>query len=203
MLFIIGTMLFFGCDESDDPLNIQPFSENSEVEDLQIEVEDIQFSKEEEKLARDVYLYSYDLYNLYIFKNISDSEQLHMDSVTEIMEKYNIEDLSFEERGKFSNAALQQLYDDLTSQAAISIKDALIVGATIEDLDINDLNEFIFNNTYDDIEEMYEFLNCGSRNHLRAYIGSLENYNVIYDPQFISIEEFESIINNQSEICYN
>jgi hypothetical protein len=203
MIFIFGTLLFFSCDESNDPLDIQTFTESSEVEDLQIEVRDLQYLKEEEKLARDVYLYSYDLYGLNIFKNISNSEQMHMNSVTEILIKYQIEDLSFEERGKFSNVFLQQLYDDLTNLADKSLTDALVAGATIEDLDINDLDEFIFNNTYEDIEDMYELLSCGSRNHLRAYIGSLNNFNFTYKPQFISVEEFESIIYNSNEICNN
>jgi len=203
IIFIFGTLLFFSCDESNDPLDIQTFTENSEVEDLQIEVRDLQYLKEEEKLARDVYLYSYDLYGLNIFKNISNSEQMHMNSVTEILIKYQIEDLSFEERGKFSNVFLQQLYDDLTNLADKSLTDALVAGATIEDLDINDLDEFIFNNTYEDIEDMYELLSCGSRNHLRAYIGNLNNFDFIYEPQFISVEEFESIIYNANEICNN
>jgi len=203
IIFIFGTLLFFSCDESNDPLDIQTFTESSEVEDLQIEVRDLQYLKEEEKLARDVYLYSYDLYGLNIFKNISNSEQMHMNSVTEILIKYQIEDLSFEERGKFSNVFLQQLYDDLTNLADKSLTDALVAGATIEDLDINDLDEFIFNNTYEDIEDMYELLSCGSRNHLRAYIGNLNNFDFIYEPQFISVEEFESIIYNANEICNN
>jgi len=124
-----------------------------------------------------------------------------MNSVTVIMEKYGIADLSLTERGKFSNNVLQVLYNDLTKMASKSIEDALIVGATIEDLDINDLNAFIENTNHSDIETMYGKLNCGSRNHLRAYMNNLDRLDVSYDPQFISEEEFNTIINNTGEKC--
>lgn len=51
---------------------------------------DLQFLREEEKLARDVYLYSYELYGEEIFNTISNSEQIHMDKVLELLIKYNI-----------------------------------------------------------------------------------------------------------------
>ena len=195
ILYLLLPVLLLGCD-SDEITDVVDMLSKQEMEDLQ-------FLKEEEKLARDVYLFSYDLYGQNIFKNISNSEQSHMNSVSIIMEKYGIEDLSLTERGKFSNSVLQNLYDDLTSLASKSMEEALLVGATIEDLDINDLNEFIENTNHLNIETMYNKLNCGSRNHLRAYIKNLGNLNVSYDPQFISMEEFNSIINNTGEKCNN
>lgn len=194
IMIILISVLFLGCNNSDE---IDTVDDSLSIQ----EKEDLQFLKEEEKLARDVYLYSYDLYGQKIFKNISNSEQSHMNSVTVIMEKYGIADLSLTERGKFSNNVLQVLYNDLTKMASKSIEDALIVGATIEDLDINDLNAFIENTNHSDIETMYGKLNCGSRNHLRAYMNNLDRLDVSYDPQFISEEEFNTIINNTGEKC--
>ncbi len=196
IMYFILPFLILGCNDSDEIENIDDTLSKQEIADLQ-------FLKEEEKLARDVYLYSYDLYTQNIFKNISNSEQSHMNSVTVILDKYGIQDLSFEERGKFSNNELQKIYDDLVSLASKSIEDALIVGATVEDLDINDLNTFISNTDHLDIEDMYQKLNCGSRNHLRAYTNNLDNLNVFYDPQFISVEEFNDIINGSHEQCNN
>ncbi len=196
IMIILIAVLFLGCNDSDEIDNVDNTLSRQEIEDLQ-------FLKEEEKLARDVYLFSYDLYGHKIFQNIANSEQSHMNSVSEIMKKYGLKDLSLAERGKFSNAVLQGLYVDLTSLASRSMEEALIVGATIEDLDINDLNTFIENTNHSDVEVMYNKLNCGSRNHLRAYIKNLGNINVPYDPQFISIEEFNGIINNTGEKCNN
>ncbi len=45
------------------------------------EMEGILFMREEEKLARDVYLYLYEIYPLRPFLNISKSEQAHMDAI--------------------------------------------------------------------------------------------------------------------------
>ena len=196
LILILIITVFVGCDSSD------------EVEDVldelsQQEIEDLQFLKEEEKLARDVYLFSYDLYGEKIFKNISNSEQSHMNSVSVILEKYNIQDLSLEERGKFTNDILQELYNSLTDLASNSLEDALIAGATIEDLDINDLNSFIINTHHEDIKEMYQKLNCGSRNHLRGFTNNLENLGVSYEPQFLSLEEYNSILNGSHEQCNN
>ena len=195
MQFLI-LILLFGCDDSNDEIDIGDSLSNQGIENLQ-------FLKEEEKLARDVYLYSFDLYNQNIFKNISNSEQSHMNSVTVILNKYNIQDLSFEERGKFSNNLLQELYDSLTELSEKSLEDALVAGATVEDLDINDLNTFILNTDHQDVEDMLQLLNCGSRNHLRGFTNNLENLGVYYIPQYISLEEYEAILNGSHEQCNN
>jgi len=193
---LLIVILLLGCDDSNDEIDNRESLSNQEIENLQ-------FLKEEEKLARDVYLYSFDLYNQNIFKNISNSEQSHMNSVTVIMNKYNIQDLSFEERGKFSNELLQELYDHLTELSERSLEDALIAGATVEDLDINDLNNFILNTDHQDVEDMLQLLNCGSRNHLRGFTNNLENLNVQYKPQYISLEEYDAILNDSHEQCNN
>ncbi len=196
IMYLLLPILFLGCNDTDEIEDVDDTLSKQEIEDLQ-------FLKEEEKLARDVYLYSYDLYGQNIFKNISNSEQSHMNSVAVILEKYGVEDLSLVERGKFSNTDLQSLYVDLTNLASESLEGALIAGATIEDLDINDINSFIGNTRFQDIGDMYALLNCGSRNHLRAYINNLEGIGGFYIPQFLSLDEYNSIINSDNEKCNN
>lgn len=195
MYLMLFTLLMSCSDDNEtDEINVSLTNE---------EIENLQFLKEEEKLARDVYLFSFDLYNQNIFKNIANSEQSHMNSVSVIIEKYDIQDLSFDERGKFSNNELQQLYDDLVDLSKISLEDALKVGATVEDLDINDLNIFISNTLHQDVIEMYQLLNCGSRNHMRAFTNNLTNLGLVYNPQFISLDEYNSIIESTNEKCNN
>lgn len=194
IILILLVVNLAGCNSSDDTDNV--FDELTTKE-----IENLQFLKEEEKLARDVYLFSYDLYHSNIFNNIARSEQTHMNAVSVILNKYNIEDLSFSERGKFSNEILQGLYNDLVSLASQSIDNALIVGATIEDLDINDLNSFIMNTNHNDVEDMYQKLNCGSKNHIRSFTSNLENIDIEYQPQFISLESYDEILNNSKERC--
>ena len=156
--------------------------------------------REEEKLARDVYLTLYNKWKLQIFKNIAESEQTHTDSVKYLLDRYGIEDpVKSDEIGKFSNPKFEQLYKDLVEKGSKSEVDALMVGATIEDLDIADLEHWLSKTDNEDIKFVYENLMKGSRNHLRAFIRMLNNYGANYSPQYISKEEYEQIINSQME----
>lgn len=165
------------------------------------EKQDLQFLREEEKLARDVYLYAYDLYEIQLFNNIAQSEQSHMNSLLNLLIKYDIPDPVIDERGKFSNKELQALYDQLTAKADISMTEALIVGATIEDLDINDIDDFETRTTKSDILQVYGRLKCGSRNHLRSFTNQLKIISVSYEPQFISNDAYNAIIATENERC--
>ncbi|ABR56472.1 conserved hypothetical protein [Methanococcus aeolicus Nankai-3] len=156
--------------------------------------------REEEKLARDVYLTLYDKWKLQIFKNIANSEQTHTDSVKYLLEKYNIPDpVESEEVGKFSNPKFEELYNNLVEKGSQSAVDALIVGATIEDLDIADLENWISKTDNEDIKLVYENLMKGSRNHMRAFVRMLDSYGANYTPQYISSEEYEQILSSSME----
>ncbi|MCL4170722.1 UNVERIFIED_CONTAM: hypothetical protein GTU68_045857 [Idotea baltica] len=157
--------------------------------------------REEEKLARDVYLYFYDKYELNIFNNIAASEQKHMDAVGTIMEKYGVEDPASNESGVFTNTTLQQLYDDLIAQGDASLVEALKVGATIEDVDIRDLDDAMSGTTKTDLIDMYEMLECGSRNHMRAFTQQLNSRSETYTPQFITQAQYDEVINGAHEHC--
>jgi len=101
------------------------------------------FMREEEKLARDVYMVLYEQWGLKVFNNISQSEQSHMDSVATIMAIYDVADTASSEDGVFTNTDLQDLYLQLVSDGEASLIAALEVGALIEEVDINDLNNAI------------------------------------------------------------
>lgn len=182
-------------------------SDNNKTEDFDsvelqaAEKEDLLTLREEEKLARDVYLFAYEKYGLPTFSNISESEQNHMEQVSYILQQYGIEDTGSFEKGVFHNEELQKLYDELTEKVLISLQEALVVGATIEDLDINDIQEFKEKTSEALILNMYEALECGSRNHMRAFYGQLVNYGQTYEAQFISQEELETIVNSAKERC--
>lgn len=193
--FITG-LLFSNC--TNDNVN------NDTVVTLtQNEINDLKFLREEEKLARDVYIYSYNKYKLAIFNSISQSEQTHMNNVLSLLNKYGIPDPSSVQMGIFVNQDLQVLYNNLISQSNISLIEALKVGATIEDLDINDIDDFIINTSKLDLLTVYNNLTCGSKNHIRSFTTELSNNEVSYEPQFISLEEYNSIINTPSGGCGN
>ena len=99
------------------------------------------FIREEEKLAYDVYQTMFDIYGVSVFQNIPNSELSHMEAMLSIIKKYNLTDpLVTNARGVFVNTNLQVLYNQLVSQWRVSLLAAYQVGATIEDLDISDLN---------------------------------------------------------------
>ena len=52
-----------------------------------------------------------------------------------------------------------------------------------------------------DIANVYKFLECASKNHLRAFSRNLEMRNANYVPQYISKNDYEKIINAEHEQC--
>jgi len=164
------------------------------------EVNSLNLMREEEKLARDVYTFLYTKWNLQIFVNIGESEQRHMDAVLQLLTKYNLPDpVGSNNAGKFSSTRLQELYNQLTAQGSTSLADALRVGATIEDLDIFDLETALTKIRNQDIRAVYENLNRGSRNHLRAFYSNLVSRGELYVPQYISQIELDSIVSSSKE----
>ncbi len=164
------------------------------------EVESLVQMREEEKLARDVYLALFEKWNLNIFANIAKSEQTHTDAVKALLDRYGIEDpVKDDTRGVFTSEKMQKLYNDLVAQGSKSLEDALKVGATVEDLDIKDLEDFLKITDNEDIKIVYQNLMKGSRNHLRAFIRNIERNGDTYTPQFITKEEYERIISSDWE----
>ncbi len=167
------------------------------------EKEGLLHMREEEKLARDVYLTLYEKWKLPIFRNIARSEQNHMNAVKVLLDKYSLEDpveQTHDEVGKFVNPEIQELYNKLVEEGSQSLENALKVGATIEDLDIKDLEDYVAETDNNDIKTVYNNLMKGSRNHLRAFTSQLERrYGETYHCQFISEEECQSIINSDWE----
>jgi hypothetical protein len=160
----------------------------------------LQFMYEEEKLARDVYTTLGAIWNVNQLNNIKDSEQNHMDAIADIMNTYEVA-YDVLPIGQFNDTHLKTLYDDLVAQGTQSKLDALIVGATVEDLDIVDLQDFMETTEMAEIIAIYDNLQCGSRNHLRAYVMGITNEGGTYTPQFLTQEEYDAIIAGDHETC--
>lgn len=129
----------------------------------------ILFMKQEEKLARDVYNTLHARWGLAIFANIASSEQQHMNAVSGLIARYELNDPTPAAPGKFTDPELQQLHDQLVAQGSVSLKDALAVGATIEREDIADLREAIAATRERPIKNVFSNLLRGSLNHLAAF----------------------------------
>jgi len=196
---MIAALSITQCTESnglDDQMT--PGSEKSEsfiqgAELTEAEIEGIRFMREEEKVARDVYIYLYEIYPLRPFLNISKSEQAHMDAIKYLIDIYDLEDpVGDNPEGVFQN---EELYDALIEIGSTSREEALKVGALIEEVDIIDLRtELDSNASNEDVIRVYTNLCKASEAHLRAFTGVLALYGVEYAPVKLSQEEFDRIM---------
>nr|WP_320010731.1 DUF2202 domain-containing protein [uncultured Desulfobulbus sp.] len=158
------------------------------------EASTLRYMREEEQLARDVYTQLYEAWGAVLHANIATSEQRHTDAIKTKLDKYGLEDPASGQEGRYSLADLTELYTNLIDRGSDSLVEAFIVGCIIEDLDIADLNDAIDENTHLDLKITYENLRHGSKNHLRAFVAALESLGGIYEPQYISQEEFNAIL---------
>jgi hypothetical protein len=166
------------------------------------EIETLNYVREEEFLARDVYIKMYEMYNVPVFNNISNSEFIHSTAMQALLEKYNLPDPGADHQiGVFNNQEIQALFDALVEQGSASPQDAIIVGATIEDVDIADLINHI-NNDVDNQDIAYALSQLwrGSRNHMRAFNAHLGFHGLTYTPQFITQEMYDQIVGTNWEV---
>jgi hypothetical protein len=164
------------------------------------EIADLEYMREEEKLARDVYVTMYGLWGLPVFDNIAASEEVHTTRVEDMLEKYGLTDpVADDTTGVFVNPHLAELYEALITEGGLSSLKALYVGAAIEELDMVDLQHAIDTTDNADIRRLYENLMSGSRNHLRAYVGQIEDLGIVYEAQYLTQEEVDSIVDSPVE----
>jgi hypothetical protein len=128
---------------------------------------------QEEKVARDVYLLFKELYpNSRVFTNIAKSEQAHMDAVAYLLKGYGITNpVEGEDVGEFDEP-FKGLYEEFIA-GGTTLKEALEAGKAIEEMDIEDLEEYIAGTTVPNILQVYKNLLAGSENHLAAFTFNL------------------------------
>ena len=157
---------------------------------------------EEEKLARDVYITLGEKYDQKVFKNISEAENRHMDALICLFEKYDLKNpVEGKAIGEFSNRKFQDMYESLVIRGKTDLTEALKTGASIEDLDIYDLNKLLESRTTDnaDLKAVFKELVRGSRNHMRAFTKNLKKQNATYTVQHIDQKQYKAIINADQE----
>jgi len=153
---------------------------------------------EEEKLAHDLYVTFYEKWDLPIFKNISQSEQTHIDVIKTLLNQYGMDVPASNEIGIFTNPDLQTLYNDLVALGNQSSADAIRVGAVVEEIDILDLQERLTQTNHIGIQQVFTNLERASSNHLRAFASMLRTQTgETYQPQYLSAETYRDIINTR------
>lgn len=162
-----------------------------------IAMDDIRYMREEEKMARDVYDSMYIRWQLTPFKNIQQSETMHMKFMKELIEKYQLTDpVLSEERGSFSNKQILSLYQQLIEMGSKSAIDALKAGAQIEEIDIQDLLNKQKHTTNETILSTYKMLLSASERHLNAFVRNLKMRDESYKPVVLEQATFDDIISH-------
>jgi hypothetical protein len=180
----------------------------------------LEFMCEEEKLARDVYItLGAKFLDSTTFGQIDDSEERHKCAVTDMLKKYGVPSPSTNDNvGAFTGEAygwyFTKKYKALVERGSVSELDALYVGGFIEELDMVDINQCpqviveTDNGINDvsecgkiytdkaDIQRLYGSLLEGSKNHLRAYVKSIEKQigEGNYMAQVLTQEEVDIIL---------
>lgn len=171
---------------------------------IDAEKQSLIFMREEEKLARDVYLEFNRRYAQITFANVAISEQTHMDAVLDLMNIYNVPDSSTGVEGTFNNPDLQAFYNAMIEIGTPTLGDAYLASALIEETDIRDLMLFKENDIISsDILAAYDFLLCGSRNHLRSFV---MQYELVTGTQYVVqlteiASEVAEILSSNLEQC--
>lgn len=153
------------------------------------------YMREEEKLAHDVYATMQLKWGMRIFSNISQSEANHFSAIKLLLDRYGLPDPAANQAiGSFQNAGLRELYSELVKQGESSLKSAMRVGATIEDLDIRDLEKAATATDNSDLKLVYQNLKQASENHMRAFVRQLAAEGESYTPQYITPADFSEIV---------
>ncbi len=161
----------------------------------QAETDALLFMWEEEKLARDVYTALGAVWTKPLFGNIAASEQYHMDSVKGLLDRYGLATPTGDVAGVFANAELQTLYTQLVAQGNLSELEAIKVGATIEEIDILDLQERLALTDQADIQQVFNALLSGSYNHLNSFAANYWNLSGnVYAPQYLSQADYDAVV---------
>lgn len=159
------------------------------------EAAQLAFFREEEKLARDVYRALFAAWGDRAFANIAGAEQRHMDEVKLLLDRYGLADpAATTAPGDFKDARLAALYVELVAKGKASLVEALKVGATIEDLDLADVDKALAASDNRDVDAVMQNLAKGSRNHLRAFSRRLAALGASYTAQYLTADEVAKIV---------
>lgn len=192
MVMGLFTLLLVSCKKDTETTPTTPLTDSDKNALL--------FMLEEEKLARDTYTFLGEKWSINQFNNIKSSEQSHMDAIAQLLTSYGIQ-YTILPAGQFADSALLNFYNQFITNGSISSANALQIGATIEDLDILDLEEYTALSTNETVINVFNSLECGSRNHLRSFVSAIVSAGGSYSPQFISQDYYNEIISSSNEKC--
>ena len=120
-----------------------------------------------------------------------------MNALKNLLDKYRIADpVENDAVGYYTNEYFKTLYNELIESDNLSLVQAFLVGAEIEEIDILDLKKQIsLVDDNQDIITVYNNLLLGSYNHLNAFVANLKAQGLTYTPKYLDESTYNSIIN--------
>ena len=162
------------------------------------ESEALLWMREEEKLAHDVYVTLGEQWSVRVFDNIASAELTHTDAVKALLDRYHLDDpVPDATVGVFRTKAFTDLYGSFVSEGSTSQLQAMVAGAKVEELDIKDHQDRATSTP--DIKLVFDNLEKGSRNHLRAFVRQIERLGGVYTPAYLDQSAYDSIIAGSME----
>lgn len=158
-----------------------------------IDISNLVFMRQEEKLAADVYRALGAKWDHPAFSNIEESELFHQAEVVAQLARFGIEDpIAHLGPGEFDDPAMAEMYRSFVARGLESLDEAMRVAGHIEELDIADLRARRCG--VPEIDRLYDLLELGSHNHLRAFVINLAYMGHPYRPQVLTPQEVVDIL---------
>lgn len=155
-----------------------------------------------EKVAYDVYDSLSHRWQYQHFSNIEHEESAHQDLITTLLAKYQIADpyIAHSARGVYQEQALLDVFSLLVSQGLQSFSSALQVSVMIEEFEIKELQRLLIATDNTDVQFVYQNLLKDSRNQLRTFMTVLNQQGQTYNPQYLTLDAFNQIVNTPKEL---
>ncbi|OFY89892.1 MAG: hypothetical protein A2266_08630 [Bacteroidetes bacterium RIFOXYA12_FULL_40_10] len=161
------------------------------------EIEFLYAVREDEKLARDVYTYFFDKFELTPFSRIAKAEANHIAAVEKLFYFYSITYPAVGPAGEFKDGDRKAYYDNLIAKGVTALE-AYKATAYLEEKDVADYTKVLETIQNANIKMVIENLLKGSVNHLKASVRQIYALNGTYAPAFLTQEKYDEIISNNS-----
>ncbi|MDP3452977.1 MAG: DUF2202 domain-containing protein [Bacteroidales bacterium] len=159
------------------------------------EIEFLYAVREDEKLARDVYTYFFDKFELAPFSRIAKAEANHIAAVERLFYFYSISYPAVAPMGEFNDADRKAYYESLINKGDTALE-AYKATAYLEEKDVADYTLVLGSIQNPNIKMVIENLIKGSSNHLRASVRQVNALGGTYAPAFLTQEKYDQIVNS-------
>ncbi|MFA4876900.1 MAG: DUF2202 domain-containing protein [Methanoregula sp.] len=134
-----------------------------------------------------------------VFQNLANASKIYQTADNIILTRYGIPNPESTIPGKFTSQKLQLAYNNAVNTGSMSVRDALYVDATAEEMHIADLNAALGRTDNTDLQFIYRQELAFSRNNLRSINQWITAYGSAYTPTYITVDYYNALTNSPVE----